>query len=368
MRSMKHFSGFLQKTCYNTPKNSLGVFFVGKYFTERERYQLEAMLQDGIPKTQIAQRLGKSYQTIFNEIKRGLVTLLNTELKEYTAYKADVAQRISDENQTAKGRNYKIGNDFDLVYFIEDKILNEKWSPAAVIGYIRANNLSFSSSICYKTLYNYIHSNLFLNLSEKDLLHYRKHKKEFVRVAKNNAVCTTIEERPEDVKERAAFGHWEMDTVVSGRGGTGCLLVLSERKTRFEIIRKLNNKTQAEVKRALDELELSLPQGAFPEHFKTITCDNGTEFLDADAVRYSRPGQKRTELYYCHPFASWERGTNENINKMIRRWIPKGSDISKWTDADIRYIEHWVNSFPRKIFGYRSAYDMLREEAADFFP
>lgn len=342
---------------------------MGKYFTEIERYRLEDMLKDGVPKTQIAARLGKSYQTIFNEIKRGLVTLLDSELKEYTVYKADVAQRVSAYNQTGKGRAFKIGSDFELVRFIEDKVLNEKWSPATVVGYIRANDLPFSSSVCCKTIYNYIKAGLFLNLSQKDLLHYRKRKKpELERVAKNNTVCTSIEERPAEIKARAAFGHWEMDTVVSGRDGAGCLLVLSERKTRMELIRKIKNKTQSEVKRALDELENSLPDGTFSEHFKTITCDNGTEFLDADGIQYSKPGQKRTQLYYCHPYASWERGTNENINKMIRRWIPKGADISKWSDADIRYIEHWVNTFPRKIFGYRSAYDMVRAEGVEFFP
>lgn len=255
-----------------------------------------------------------------------------------------------------------------MVQFIENKIVNEKWSPAAVIGYIRSNNLFFESSICYKTLYNYIHAGLFLNISEKDLLHYRKSKKEFVRVAKNNVVCTSIEERPAAVKERDCFGHWEMDTVVSGHSGTGCLLVLSERKTRLEIIRKIKNKTQLEVKRALDALEQSFPACAFSEHFKTVTVDNGTEFLNSAAIEYSSSGNKRTDLYYCHPYASWERGTNENINKMIRRWIPKGADISQWTDADIRYIEHWCNSFSRKIFGYRSAYDMLQDEQIDFFP
>lgn len=337
---------------------------MGKYLTEAQRYQLEVMLQDKIPVKQIAERLGKCVSTIYNEIKRGTVELLSSELIPYKVYKADYAQRDFLEKQTAKGADFKIGNDFELVNFIEDKIKNEKWSPEAVIGFIRTNpDINFKTEICFKTLYNYIHSGLFMNVRESDLKHYHKKKqKQGKEIALHNLRGKSITERPAEIKDREEFGHWEMDTVIGQRDKKSCLLVLSERKTRTEIIRKIKSKSQEAVKAALDQIEKELGPDQFRERFKTITTDNGVEFLNAEKIETSIDGGKRTISYYCHPYSSWERGTNENINKMIRRWIPKGADITLYTDQQIAYIEHWINAFPRKIFGFLSSRDMLRAE------
>lgn len=337
---------------------------MGKYFTETQRYQLEIMLQDKIPVKQIAERLGKCISTIYNEIKRGTVELLSSELVPYKVYKADYAQRDFLERQTAKGSDFKIGNDFELVNFIEDKIKNEKWSPETVIGFIRTNpDVNFKTDICFKTLYNYIHSGLFINVRESDLKHYRKKRqKQEKEIALHNLRGKSITERPADIKDREEFGHWEMDTVIGQRDKKSCLLVLSERKTRTEIIRKIKSKSQDAVKAALDQIEKNLGSDQFRERFKTITTDNGVEFLNAEKIETSIDGGKRTISYYCHPYSSWERGTNENINKMIRRWIPKGADITLYTDQQIEYIEHWINVFPRKIFNFKSSRDMLRTE------
>ena len=337
---------------------------MGKYLTETQRYQLEIMLQDKIPVKQIAERLGKCVSTIYNEIKRGQVEQLSSELVPYKTYKADYAQRDFLEKQTAKGADFKIGDDFELVNFIEDKIKNEKWSPEAVIGYINTHpDLNFQTEICFKTLYNYIHAGLFLNVKESDLKQYRKKKKKEAKaVASHNIRGNSITERPEEIESREIFGHWEMDTVIGQRDKKNCLLVLSERKTRTELLRKIKSKSQDAVKAALDQIEKDLGSDQFRTRFKSITMDNGVEFLDARKIETSIDGGKRTTSYYCHPYSSWERGTNENINKMIRRWIPKGADITLYTDQQIAYIEHWINVFPRKIFNFRSSRDMLRAE------
>lgn len=333
---------------------------MGKYFTEVERYQLEVMLTDKIPVIEIAKRLDKTRQTIYNEIKRGTVIQIDTELREHKVYKADYAHRISTENQSAKGRSLKIGSDFALVDFIETKINHDKWSPDAIIGYIQKEKLQFQTSICSKTLYNYIHSGLFLNISSKCIKKYKKKKKEkHSPVALHNISSRSIAERPPEIFERDTFGHWEMDTVVSGHGYKSCLLVLSERQSRYELIRKIESKTQKAVIDALDQIEQTLGN-SFYSIFKTITMDNGVEFLDSDSLEHSSIfAGKRTEVYYCHPYSSWERGTNENINKMIRKWIPKGVDIGKYTDAQIEKIEKWINNYPRKIFDYYSSQEML---------
>lgn len=143
-----------------------------------------------------------------------------------------------------------------------------------------------------------------------------------------------------------------MDTVYSGKGkGKSCLLVLTERKTRFEEIYYMESRTQEEVVKVLDSIERKIGLPTFISRYKTITCDNGTEFLDYNGTERSVdfPDIKRTVLYYCHPFASCERGSNENQNKLIRRWIPKGESIAEYKDH-IPFIQNWINNYPRKLF------------------
>lgn len=331
-----------------------------KHLTERERYKIEAYLKDNKKAWQIAELLGKSERTIQREIKRGTVILLDSELREYKAYCADTAQRKYYENAANKGRGYKIGNDHKLVEYIERKIIDEKHSPDAVIGRLKLEGNRFKTTICTKTLYNYIDAGLFLNLTNKDLPVKKDGKKRTyrrTRVALKNLKGTSIEERPKEIENRDEYGHWEMDCVVGGqKKGKAVLLVLSERKSREEIMFKMKGKTQECVKKAKDSLERKLGYNQFAETFKTITVDNGSEFLDFKGIETSikRKGKTRTKVFYAHPFSSWERGTNENTNKLIRRFIPKGSCIDDIPLSMIKYIENWLNNYPRRILGYRT--------------
>jgi len=182
-----------------------------------------------------------------------------------------------------------------------------------------------------------------------------------VKIAHKNLRGKSIEERPQEVEKREEYGHWEMDCVVGKQGGSGAvLLVMSERKTREELIFKMPAKTQENVAETLDGLEHRYGTG-FVEKFKTITVDNGSEFLDFKTLESSciRPGEKRVEIYYAHPYSSRERGTNENTNKLIRRFIPKGADIGDYSEEEIKRIQHWINNYPRRIFGYKSTKDMV---------
>ena len=142
-----------------------------------------------------------------------------------------------------------------------------------------------------------------------------------------------------------------MDTVVSGRGGKGVLLVFTERMTREEEIYKLSSKSMQSVVSCLNEIENRLGFEKFKERYKTITCDNGNEFLDSTGIVTSHNTEKkRTNLFYCHPYCSSERGSNENANKLIRRWIPKGANISTFSEEYIKQIQDWINNYPRKLF------------------
>lgn len=336
------------------------------YLTERQRYEIEAYLKAGLKPEEIAKLVGKCVRTIYYEIKRGKCKQLTSELEEKEIYLADVSQRKYNENKLNKGSNLKIGNDIKLCQFIEHKIKDEKYSPYATLQFIKSNHLEFKTQICTQTLYNYIDKGIILNVSNQDLpmKPTRKKKNEERAVSLNNLKGTSIEQRPQEIKERQEYGNWEMDTVVGGhkKNGKECLLVLSERMTREEIIRKIPNKKAESVIKALNSLERKLGSRQFRQTFKTITCDNGTEFLNFQGIENSILTKiPRTKVYYCHPYSSWERGTNENINKMIRRFIPKGANIEDYSKEEIAKIQSWINNYPRKILGGLSVNEYKKE-------
>ena len=343
-----------------------GGLYMGKYFTEQERYKLEGLLQAKTSVKEIAEILGKCERAVYYEIKRGKVTLRNSDYTERTVYQADVAQRKYEENRTYKGASLKIGNDMDFVRHVEDMIINHRYSPYAILQDIKANNLEFKTSVCTTTLYSYIHKGIFLNVKSSHLPQMKDEKKqEYKRtVALHNRKGKSIEQRPKEIEKRNTVGHWEMYTVVSGSNkGTTCLLVLTERATRKEQMFKIPNKQGETVKKVLDRLERELGSKRFRNTYKTITCDNGVEFLDYKSLEKSVRNTKtpRTTIYYCHPYTSSERGTNENQNKLIRRFIPKGANIADYTDEQIKYIENWINNYPRKIFKGKSSLQTLTE-------
>jgi IS30 family transposase len=329
-----------------------------KQLSEKERYKIEALVQEKLTPQGIADRLGRDRRTIEREIARGSVIQRDSELREHIVYLADVGQRIHTERGANKGRGLKIANDHELVKHIEQKIGKEKYSPDAVIGEIQAKNMIFKVKISTKTLYNYIDSGLFLNITNKDLPVKKSDKKRdyktIRRVALKNTKGRSIEERPHEVESRDEPGHWEMDCVVGS--GKACLLVMTERTSRKELIFPLAAKTQACVLAIINKLE-KRHKSKFPTLFKSITMDNGGEFLDMNGIEKSciDPSKRRTTCYYAHPFSSWERGSNENANKLIRRFIPKGARLEDFSHSDIMRIQHWINNYPRKIFNYKNA-------------
>lgn len=323
-----------------------------KHITERERYLIEAMRKCGKGAKEISEELGRSRSTIYAEIKRGTVKQRKSNLQEVSIYLADYAQRNYDSRKHEKGRYLKVGNDMAFIRFCENKMKNERYSPVATLQALKETDIR--TRVCHRTLYRYIHSGLFLNMSSADLPYTvsKKQEKERKKVALKNAKGRSIENRPKKISKRTHYGHWEMDTVYSGKGkSNACLLVLTERMTRQEEIYYMKNRTQFEVVNTLDTIEKEMGLPAFISKYKTITCDNGVEFLDFEHTErsISNPDVNRTILYYCHPFASCERGSNENANKLIRRWIPKGADIADYKDK-IPFIQNWINNYPRKLF------------------
>ncbi len=329
------------------------------YLKEHERYTIEALLNNKMPVKEIAKILNRSLTTVYREIRIGTIELIDCQLKPYKKYCADVGQRIQDERSHNKGKSLKVGNDLEFIRFLEQMILEKRYSPVAILAYIKKNNLSFKTDVCFKTIYNYIHDGLLLNVTSKNLPMPRKkiEKSKIKKRQARNHTHTSIEKRPKEIYDRLVYGHWELDTVESGKDDKTCLFVFTERMTREELIFKATGKNQESLLRILNRLERQLTAPVFRDTFKTITCDNGVEFLDMDRMERSSINKvmKRTKIYYCHPYNACERGSNENANKLIRRWIPKGSNISEFADQYIKDLQDWINSYPRKLFNYLSS-------------
>lgn len=219
----------------------------------------------------------------------------------------------------------------------------------------------FKTRICTKTLYNYIDKEIFPNLTNKSLPREGctpKRKQRRVRKALKNIDGKSIWERPEAANKRSEVGHWEMDCMEGPKGKDDvCLLTIVERKLRKSLVFKIPNQTQDSVIKVLDKLERKLGRVKFSKTFKSITVDNGSEFLNHQKMERSLRSKrkKRTEIYYCHPYSSWERGSNEQTNGMVRRFVPKGKKISIIPNQDILYIERWLNNYPRRIFDGKSS-------------
>ncbi|GHU42105.1 IS30 family transposase [Clostridia bacterium] len=332
-----------------------------KQLTWNDRLKIETMILDGKEKKEIAERIQVHISTIYREVKRGRYEHKNSDWTMEERYSPEIADKKYRVSLSEKGSHLKIGKDHKLAQYIENKIIKEKYSPAAVLGEVKNMEKEFSTTICVTTLYSYIDKGLFLNLTNKNLVVKGERKRKCKKIRPKRAPKgDSIEKRPKEIDDRTTFGHWEMDSVVGKKGKNGVLLVLTERLSREEIELKVKDGTSESVVKALNMLERRYGR-LFYEIFKSITVDNGSEFADCEGMEKSIHGGKRTKIYYCHPYSSWERGSNENGNKLIRRHFPKGTDFSKVTEEQVARAEEWQNNYPRRILGYRTAENVFNE-------
>ena len=330
-----------------------------KHLIYAERTMIERWYnRDHLSKKEIAKNLDKSERTIRREIKRGLTTNLNTYLEEIKVYSADIAQQAYEESLLAKGTGLKIGSNIAVVEKIEKMIKEEKKSPEVIAYELTKAGLL---EITARTIRNYIYDGNVFDLTENDMIYKKQHKSKNKnkKIAKHTPPEKSIENRPKEANERSEYGHWEGDLVI-GKRKKGCvLLTFTERLTREEIIIKIKGKNNEYVVKALNSLERKYGK-RFYNKFKTITFDNGVEFMDYEGMEKScLRKKKRTSIYYAHPYCSGERGSNENNNRLIRRWIPKGTSIDEISKEIIQKIEDWINNYPRAIFDYKSSNELL---------
>lgn len=318
----------------------------------------------------IANKIGVNRTTIWRELKNRIKSKINIRSGRIKnkPYNVEDAQYDADYKRAFSKAVYLVEQYPKLAKFIEDKIKIDKWAPDVIAGYIESHQLYLQegfTSISTTTIYRAIHYHL-LKVTKDDTRRMNKFNKEkdcyeqekqVPESKKNNS----IELRPDIINNRERFGDWELDTVIStSKGKHQCLMTLTDRKIRFEIIAKLEGKTSEEVIKKIKKIK-SIIKNNLNDIIKSISTDNGSEFSAWKEIQEIL----NTTVYFCHPYASYEKGTNEKHNGIIRYFIPKGELIENYSSKDIENIANWMNNYPRKIFGYKTPIEMLKEEIND---
>ena len=318
-----------------------------KHLNAYQRGQIEAMLHLGVPKVKIAKDLGIARSTLYEEIKRGTVTQKRSDWMYYAQYFAQSGQIRYERNRENAGKPSKFNAAQDFIRYVENAILKDKHSPDAICGRAKRMNL-FAVSVCTKTIYNYIAMGL-LKVKNIDLRQQvrRRRRKEKKNHDDGRTLGESIDYRDPLVDERSTFGNWELDTIVGKKGTDTVLLAADERKARKKHLIKIRAKTAEAIAEGVEKLRV-LYGTQFSQVFRTVTCDNGSEFA---RLQEAVPEAK---VYYAHPYAPWERGTNEKQNALVRYFIPKGMDMTNLTEEDVQRVEDWINTLPRKILDYET--------------
>ena len=316
----------------------------------------------------IAKYLGVNRSTISRELNKRkqhkmYIRTGKTSLKPYNATYAQNDYHF--KRGLSKGK-YKVRKYTEMALFIENKNKNDKWSPDVIVGYMKRHNYFKKNGyapITVPTIYNAIRYGI-INVKiqdtrrMKEIIKYKHHDKNTLPASK---IPYSIELRPEEINNRLIFGHFEIDTVIgSSRGKHECLLTMTERKTRFEMIFKISSKSSEEVNNKIIQIKTYVNKH-FYKIFKSFSTDNGSEFSGLINLF----SNSKTSVYYCHPYCSGEKGTNEKHNSLIRYFIPKKSLIENYSNEDINKVAEWMNNYPRKILNYKTPLEAILEEFDD---
>jgi IS30 family transposase len=341
-----------------------------EHLNREERHIIQRMLREGADKGEIARTLRRDKSTIKREVRRGSVVKRwkkpyqsrkrkVPKYQERKVYRAEAGQETYEQHRQQCGTKNRVVICAQLVRFVEGKVLGkEKWSVDAAIGYARENQL-FEEMVTTKTFYNWIDDGL-VKVGSLDLLLKvrRRHKKP--RRERKKVLGKSIDLRPQEVETREEFGHWEGDGIV-GAGQKGHLITLVERKLGIGFLFNVGDRKRDRIVEVVDLLEKRYGPDKFRRLFKTITFDNGAEFAAGDALE----ADGRTAVYYAHPYSSYERGTNENWNGIVRRFILKKSSFDNLTDSDMNRIALYINTLPRKRFAYKTPLALWNEYTYD---
>ena len=331
--------------------------------TYRDRLKLESLYNTKkFSLRALGKLLGFSASSICDELKHGYYEKLNSDYTTTKLYSADRAQQYSDWAITTKRPALKIGNDYKFVAVVERLIVNDRKSPDEVTHILREEYPNLTQ-VCTTTLYSYIYSGFFPAIKTKHLFFKGNRRKKRGSPIVRLPHSRSIEERAAKANDRTEFGHWEMDSVIGSKTRDNTIVVLTERKTRMEFIFRSNDKTALSTVKVLNKLERRFGR-SFAKVFKSITTDNGSEFSADELMERSVFGcrRNRTTVYHCHPYSSWERGSNENQNRYIRLFIPKGVPIRTVPDSILTIAQEYINNKRRRMFNYRTSKELFDEE------
>jgi len=321
-----------------------------------ERGAIKVLTKEGYGISEIARKIGRNKSTVSRELKRGTTTQKNSDLSERKEYFPETGEAVYKKNRTRSRNALKIGECAEFIKFADTQV-KSGWSPDGVVGRAKTSGEWANKPIvCTKTLYNYIDKGL-MTTKNIDLALKVRRKPKRKRVKKNKIVLgESIEKRAKTVESREEFGHWEIDSVIGKRADKTAVMTLVERKTRDQIAVKLNGRESNFVD---DEvIRIYSEYGEIADKvFKSITADNGHEFAGlSDALK------GLVNVYFCHPYSSFEKGTNERHNGLLRRFVKKGQSIDAMPPELIEMAAVWNNNLPRKILGYRIPAEAFADE------
>lgn len=305
-----------------------------KNLTFEHRKIIQTMVENGHKPAEIAKYIGYSVSTIYRELKK--------VLEEGDSYHAAKAHSITTINMMRQPLQSPSDETVDLV----EQKLKQDWSPEQISNWLKKNNFS---SVSHTWIYHYI---------EEDYLRFgtlHKHLRHFKYKPKNHDYQgkipnrTSIEERPDIVDERTRLGDYEVDLIV-GVKNKGAILSIIDRTSRLCKLKKLVGKTAKEVEEAI--IEALLP---YKSEIYTLTSDNGNEFTNHERIAE----QLGIKYYFARPYASYERGSIENLNGLVRQYIPKGTDFNTVEEYTVKWIEERLNNRPRKVLNYFSPREFI---------
>jgi IS30 family transposase len=311
------------------------------HITKTERLEIALLRNKKYSLRNIAKMLGRSPNTISQEVK------LKSVNRQYDPIKADHKAYV--KRKYSKYQGMKVIEDNQLRIYIEEKI-KQDWSPEEVAGRLKEVDRHIKY-VSRGAIYKFVYS-VYGRLLEQHLRYKGKKRKRGKRLKVSQLENRVfIEKRPKIIGKKQRYGDWEGDFIVSGKSGQGVLIVLYERKAMYVVIKRIFSRNCDVINRYLKEMT-----GGFV-CFNSLTIDNDISF---------RKHEELSELlgapvYFCHPYHSWEKGGVENINKLIRQYIPKASDISKYSDSSIREIETKLNNRPRKKLKYKTPLEVMLE-------
>lgn len=323
--------------------------------TFSERVTIEALLTEKKSKAYIAEFLGRARSTISREVNPYTIGPKDK-------YNAELAHWLAEDDYLNKRNLDKINTFPKLKLFVYKSLLN-KLSPEQISGRLK---IIFPNdpimSISFEAIYQHIYRHRQSKLGRKliALLPYHRSKRRTKRKEAKNRIRikdqVSIDNRPKHIENRKQVGHWEGDLMI-GLGQKSAIGTLVERKTRYTLITKVDNRKSETVTKAFAKTIKKLPENVR----KSMTYDNGMEM--ANHKWFSK--NTRLDVYFAHPYSSWERGTNENTNGLIRRFFPKKTDFNKVTAQQLMEVQDMLNNRPRKVLGYLTPNEMMKIETID---